>query len=157
MEQIAIGLLIWIAAHSGYDTAQLVPPPIVLLTHEAMAQTMAGDASDSAALQANLDQRVQGYYDPADGPRGTIYLIRAEDTPAAERYAEPADNPLFRERLLHELVHFAQQATGAYERFRCRSQGERDAYELGGQYLRQHNLPDPLPDRRLVARMLMLC
>ncbi len=111
MEQIAIGLLMWIAANSGYEAARLVPPPIVQLSPQAMAQTV-GSGGGGAALRSPQrldDHRVQGYYDPDAGPAGTIYLIRAEHTPDAERYADPRDNPLFRERLLHELVHFARR------------------------------------------------
>ncbi len=98
-----------------------------------------------------------GTYRWDEGPAGTIYLVRAEDTPGAARHAKPTDNPLFRERLLHELVHFAQQQTGAVARFNCRAEGERDAYRLGARYLQQQGIPDPLSNRKLVMFIQSSC
>jgi hypothetical protein len=153
MEQVAAALLVWIAAHSSYPVAQLAPPPVVLLTPQALIAQVERD--EGVAAQHGSDLRLQGYFKPDSAGGGTVYVIRPEDTPGAAAHADPADNPLFRERLLHELVHYAQAATGRH--FRCRSQGEVDAYALGGQYLKEHGVPDPLPERRLVARMVQMC
>ncbi len=156
MDQIAIALLIWISAHSEYTAAQLQPPPIVLLSPEAMTAVV-HEREGLPLVAGMVDKRIQGYFSWDDGAKGTIYLVRSEDTPGAGKYANPSDNPLFRERLLHELVHFAQRSTGAYERRQCSAQNEFDAYQLGGLYLRQLGVPDPLPNRLFLARMYSAC
>jgi hypothetical protein len=86
-----------------------------------------------------------------------IYLVHPQDTPGAAAHADPTENPLFRERLLHELVHFAQHASGAYARFDCPAQGELDAYRLGGLYLRQLGVADPMPGRMTWVRRYGAC
>ena len=156
MEQLAVSLLVWIAAHSPYPVGDVAPPPIVLLSPEAMTAIVYEDTG-TAQQAPKVDQQLQGYFDPDEGAHGTIFLVRPEDTPGAWQHAEPSDNPLFRERLLHELVHFAQHTTGEYERFRCPTQGELQAYDLGGKYLQQLGVPDPIPNRKLIARMLVRC
>jgi hypothetical protein len=48
-------------------------------------------------------------------------------------------------------------ASGAYARFDCPAQGEFDAYRLGGIYLRQLGVPDPLPGRMVWMRRYSAC
>ncbi len=156
MEPLALSLLLWIAAHSNLAVAGLSPPPIVLLGPEQMTALYYQQAG-MPSTAPKVDARVQGYFDWSDDSRGVIYLVRPQDTPGANAYTDPADNPLFRERLLHELVHFAQHASGAYARFDCPAQGEFDAYRLGGMYLRQLGVPDPLPGRMAWVRRFSSC
>lgn len=158
METLVLSLMLWLSSHSGYDIAQVAPPPVHLLSPEAMTslyyeQTALGIPAGAP----KVDRRIQGYFSWADAPQGVIYLIGPQDTPGAESYADPSENPLFRERLLHELVHFAQHAGGAYARFDCAAQGEFDAYRLGGVYLRQLGAADPLPGRMAFARRFSAC
>ncbi len=156
MEQLALSLLLWIAAHSTLAVAGLNPPPIVLLNPEQMTALYYQQAG-MPSTAPKVDTRVQGYFDWSGDSRGVIYLVRPQDTPGANAYTDPADNPLFRERLLHELVHFAQHATGSYERFDCPAQGEFDAYRLGGIYLRQLGVADPMPGRMAWVRRFSSC
>lgn len=158
METLTLSLLLWLAAHSDYDVARLSPPPVHLLSPEAMtALYYAQTKSGAPAGASKVNHRILGYFSWADAPQGVVYLVRPQDTPGAAAYADPTENPLFRERLLHELVHFAQHATGAYARFDCPGQGEFDAYRLGGLYLRQLGVADPLPGRWVWARRLGTC
>jgi len=156
MQEIAHALLVWIGAHSTLAAGDLQPPPIELIDPEELA-TLAHDRTGAPRPIAGIDSRVWGYYDWEEGPGGTIYVVRPEDTPGAERHPRPSDNPVFRERLLHELVHFAQHATGEVARFRCPTQGEWQAYSLGGLYLRQHGVPDPLPARSSLVYLFATC
>jgi hypothetical protein len=155
VEQIAVSLLLWIAANSPYAVSQLAPPPILTMTPQAITAAAIGDSPD--AQQQKVDSRIYGFFDAQAGPRGTIFLVRPEDTPGAGQFATPSDNPVFRERMLHELVHFAQEQTGVAAQFRCPSQGEVMAYRLGGMYLAELGVPDPLRNRRLMAAMHVRC
>lgn len=146
MEPIVAGLLVWIAAHSAYPVAGVTPPALVLVSAEKMADLVSAPAG-----------HVHGFFVADEGERGTIYLVRPEDTPRAEHYPAAADNPWFRERLLHELVHYAQHVSGEAAQWRCPSQGEFRAYLLGGRYLREAGVPDPLPNRRFSAFVATGC
>lgn len=157
MEQVAVSLLLWLAAHSSYEVGGLAPPPIVLLTPAALSALVREGAAEAAPAEPLPAIHVHGLYRPRDGPAGTVYLVRPEDTPGAERYAQPSDNPWFRERLLHELVHFVQHASGETSSYRCPSQGEYRAYQLGARYLHQIGAADPLPNRRMLAFMATGC
>lgn len=155
MEELASALLIWIAAHSEYAVAKARPPAIVLVDPAEM-QAVA-DTRASALHSSSPGGRLWGWFERGEGATGVIYLIRPEDTPQAERYADASENPLFRERLLHELVHYAQRVSGSDRTLDCLAQGEADAYRLGGLYLREAGVPDPLPHRRVWARNVSRC
>ena len=152
MEEIAAALLLWIAAHSPLDASRLKPPPVVLLDAEAIA----GRGHHNAPT-ASGEQRVLGYFAADEGPRGTIYVLRPERWPGQDDNAAAATDPLFRERLLHELVHYAQHATGQTARFECPMQGEAMAYALGGKYLRERNVIDPMPHRVMLVAAFTSC
>ncbi len=156
VEQLALSLLLWIAAHSTLWVAGLSPPPVVLLNPEQMTALYYQQAG-MPSTAPKVDTRVHGYFDWSGNGPGVIYLVRPQDTPGGAAYTDPADNPLFRERLLHELVHFVQHASGAYPHFDCPAQGEFDAYRLGGIYLRQLGVADPLPGRMAWVRRFSSC
>lgn len=157
IEQIAVALLMWIASHSSYPTAgRLPPPPIVLMTAEELS-ALVRERSGLALQDAGDQWRVYGYFSLDEDDHGTIYVPHPADTPGAELYEHPADNPIFRERLLHELVHYVQHATGAIHAFECQSRRELAAYYLGGVYLKERAVADPLPDRMFLAFWASRC
>jgi hypothetical protein len=160
MEALVLSLLLWLSANSDYEVAQFSLPQVRLLSPQAMTALcyeQAGAGPDAPADAATVDARIQGYFSGAESVSGTIYLVHPQDTPGAASYTDPTDNPLFRERLLHELVHFAQHASGAYARFQCPVEGEFAAYRLGAIYLRQLGVPDPMPGRVVWMRRFSAC
>ncbi len=156
MEPLVLSLLMWLAAHSDYNVTGLPTPQIRLLSPEAMTALYYEQAGAKAGAP-QVDTRIQGYFLWGDGLPGVIYLVDPRDTPGAAKYADPSDNPLFRERLLHELVHFAQRASGASANFPCPTRGEFEAYRLGGTYLRELGVPDPMPMRMRWAQRFSAC
>jgi hypothetical protein len=156
MESLAASLLIWIATYSFLPALPLRPPPIVLLTPEAMT-AMYYRETGSAMKEPKVDPRVLGYFRRKGPDAGTIYLISPDLVPQANRYSDPLENPIFQERLLHELVHYVQWTTGQYERFECPAAGELAAYTLGGRYLRSLGVIDPMPGRDFLAPQLSRC
>ncbi|WP_425426577.1 hypothetical protein [Antarctobacter heliothermus] len=64
---------------------------------------------------------------------------------------------MFREILLHELVHHVQRNTGLWDEWACPAIGETEAYRLGGRYLRQTRTADPLPNRNFWAAIYARC
>ncbi len=158
MDTLATTMLIWLAANSDFDVVHHGPPPIRLLSPEALTSLYREQNGVNAGEgAAKIDRRVQGYFSWTHAPNGVIYLVTPQDTPGAAWHADPTDNPLFRERLLHELVHYAQHVGGAYAKFDCPAQGEFDAYRLGGIYLRQLGVPDPMPGRMGWVRRFTAC
>jgi hypothetical protein len=156
MESLAASLLIWIATYSSLPATLLRPPPITLLSPEAMT-AMYYKESGSSMKAPEVDPRVMGYFRREGADAGTIYLISPDRVPQASRFLDPLENPIFRERLLHELVHYVQWATGQYSRFVCPAQGELAAYSLGGSYLRSLGVIDPMPNRDFWAPHLSRC
>ena len=156
MELLLDALLEWIGDHSSYDT-QNVPHPIVLqlspeeLTREfytGVAHLMPDDG---------VDERINALYAATDGPHGTIYLLSAHQYDESEFFDQPTDNPLWREVLLHELVHHVQWQSGDAEHWQCAAQGEFEAYMLGGRYLRQLAVADPMPNRNFWGMIYSRC
>lgn len=157
MNGLATALMAWIATNSSYDTANMPIPEIILMTP---AELTAEAYSDTPGLipVSGVDDRVLALYSFEDGANGTVYLLAPEqpDTPV-DPDEQPEFDPLFEERLLHELVHHVQRMSDAYSSFPCRNFGERQAYQLGGTYLRQRNVEDPLPNRNFWAHIYSRC
>ena len=77
------------------------------------------------------------------------------DYASGEMYKQ--ENLVFQERLLHELIHHVQKVSGAEQRFTCRKFGEKEAYLLGGEFLKSHYFTDLLPNRYILAHMYSRC
>jgi hypothetical protein len=156
MESLAAALLVWIATYSLLPAMVLRPPAVKLLSPEAMT-AMYHKETGSALKAPAVDPRVMGYFRREGADAGTIYLIDPDRVPQARRFLDPLENPIFRERLLHELVHYVQWATGQYNQFVCPAQGELAAYSLGGAYLRSLGVVDPMPNREFWVPHLSRC
>jgi len=156
MEMLIEILLAWIGKNSDYDTSALSRPVVVEMSAEQITREMYSDVPDLVPT-SGIDQRVLALYSWDEGTTGTIYIVRAEDTEGAQAGEDPLDNPVFQERLLHELIHHVQFRSGAYDRFPCTSFGEKQAYLLGGLFLKQRHVTDPLPNRNLLAHIYSRC
>lgn len=155
MPETVAYLLQWIALNTGHVTADLPLPEVVTMTPAEITAEYYGAAGLAAAGRQAVDPRIMALYAFEDGPHGTIYVIDPVLTEGADD--DPYGNPIFQERLLHELVHHVQRQTGAYDRFLCVAEGEIEAYRLGGTFLRQRNVMDPLPNRNFWAAIYSRC
>lgn len=156
MEQLIDALLDWIDHNSSYDTGY-VPHPIVLqLTPEALTREFYTGVPHLMP-DDGVDERVNALYAAGDGPHGTIYLLAAGVYQDAEFFDQPTENPLWREVLLHELVHHVQWQSGVADTWQCPAQGEREAYSLGGRYLTQSAATDPMPNRNFWSMIYSRC
>ena len=156
VEELVAALLAWITWNSDLDPSGVPPPVVRELDRVELTAELYRDAT--ALLPASgVDERVLALYSWKDDPNGVIHILDARLTDGLQPGEPPYENPVFRERLLHELVHHVQYHTGAYRRFTCPSEGEREAYLLGGRYLRQRYATDPLPNRRVLAHLYSRC
>jgi len=157
LQLLAKHLVLWIGAHTDYDVSRIPLPNIVEMSPKDLT-TEAYSDNPKQIPKSGIDDRVIALYSFEDGANGTIYILAA-------RYADdgaapgdpPENNPIFQERLLHELVHHVQRISGAYETFPCRNFGEHEAYELGGKFLKANHTADPLPNRVFWSRIYSRC
>ena len=66
-------------------------------------------------------------------------------------------NPVWREMIVHELVHHLQWRSGANETWACPRGGEREAYAVAGRWLRAVGADDPLPNRNFWGAIYGRC
>jgi hypothetical protein len=156
MDAIIGLLLMWIASHTDYDTAAMPRPQVIEMTPQQLTGEFYAEARHLMPADG-VDERINALYSAIDGAHGTIYILAATEAPDAEHFDDPYRNPLFLEILLHELVHHAQWQSGAADTWPCRSFGEREAYLLGGRYLRERRVDDPLKNRMFWAHMYARC
>ncbi|WP_417721920.1 hypothetical protein [Salipiger sp.] len=156
MDALIDALLDWIADHSAREIAD-VPHPVVLelSPRELTREFYSGVAS--LMPEDGVDERVNALFAVTDGPHGTIYILDARGIEGAAEYDDPHDNPLWREILLHELVHHVQHVSGEARGWACRNAGEMEAYVLGGRYLRERRVSDPMGNRMFWARAYSTC
>ncbi len=156
MKSLLIVLLAWIDQYSVYDTSGMPVPAVVELSAAALTQRVYRYTPEHIPV-TGVDHRLFAFYSWEHGEYGTIFIRPASDTEGSDTYDEPLRNPVFQERLLHELVHHVQYLDGAYERFHCDGMAEAEAYKLGGAFLYQKNVIDPLPNRQQIAYFHGLC
>ncbi|WP_238367335.1 hypothetical protein [Mesobacterium pallidum] len=156
MEALLEGLMEWIGQNTDYEAAAMPPPIIIEMSPEELTQEYYTGAPHLAPVDG-VDDRVNALYARAEGPHGTIYLRAAALTDGASQFDDPLDNPVFREVLLHELVHHAQWHSGEAETWACINYGELEAYVLGGRYLAERHVTDPMPNRLFWAHRYARC
>lgn len=156
MELLIDALLEWISAETGRDIAGLTRPTVVEMSPEELTGEYYADYP-YLAPEDGRDERLQALYASTDGASGTIYILAAETVEDAEHFDAPHENPVWREILLHELVHHIQWQSGEADSWQCQSFGEREAYMLGGRYLDRTRTRDPLPNRRFWAHVYARC
>lgn len=156
MEALSLALLLWIGEHSPYNTDDMSVPEVIEMSPQSLTKEAYSEHPDKAPA-SGVDERIYALYAFEDGPQGTIYILSADLTEGAEHYTNPIDNPLFQERLLHELVHHAQRISGKYDQIPCRNFAEKDAYLLGGQFLKENGVADPMPNRQFWAHLYSRC
>lgn len=156
MEALINLMLEWVAGNSPYDTADMPHPVVVELSPEALTLEFY-DGIASLLPEDGVDERLNALFAVTDGPHGTIYILDANVIEGAGEYDDPHDNPLWREILLHELVHHAQAQSGVSAGWACLRHGEMEAYTLGGRYLKERRITDPMPNRMIWAHAYSRC
>ena len=157
MKEVVMALMVWIGQNSPYDTTDMPIPQVVEMSPEELTDEAYSDAPHMKP-ENGVDERVWALYNFEEGPHGTIYILAADYTDDGAVPDEPSYmDPVFQERLLHELIHHVQYVSGAYDTFPCRNFGELDAYALGGKFLKQRYARDPLPNRHFWARVYSRC
>lgn len=156
MDSLVALLLNWIAANTHYEFGDIPHPAVIELTAQELTRELYRDVPDSIP-DSGVDDRIQALYSWEDGQHGTIYILERDNTKVSLSQETGLDNPLFQERLLHELVHHVQYVTGEYDSFTCMKEGELAAYQYAGKFLRQQSVADPLPNRRILAHLYSRC
>ena len=156
MEGLIDLLLDWIGQNTSYQVAGLPRPAVIALTPTELTKEFYSGTAHLAP-EDGIDDRLNALYSVEDGPNGTIFIPAPTEVADAEHFDDPIENPLFREILLHELIHHVQWQSGAASQWECQSFGEREAYRLGGRYLRHRRVTDPLPNRNFWAHMYARC
>ncbi|SDF04030.1 hypothetical protein SAMN04488105_111169 [Salipiger thiooxidans] len=77
----------------------------------------------SLVSEDGVAERPNALFAATDGPHGTIYILDADTIDGASHYDDAHENPLWREILLHELVHHAQAQHGAVAGWECQRGG----------------------------------
>lgn len=156
MNELISALMIWIGANSSYPIAGLPLPEVVVTTAETLTREAYADVPGLLPADG-VDERLLALYAFEDGAHGTVYVLDCRARESSGTDEEPCRDPLFRERLLHELVHHVQYHNGVYARLPCRAAAEKDAYLLGGKYLAAHHVTDPMPNRNFWAHIYSRC
>lgn len=172
MENLIATLMVWIGTHTSYNVGDIPSPEVRLVSPAEMTQEYYSGTDISVPVSGGIDSRIYALYNNEDADNGIIFLIdprlndeleseSADDTSLRDLtrplHNDWLENPVFQEQLLHELIHHVQFQSGAAEQFKCPSAGEKEAYFLGGQYLRLRHATDPLPNRYLLAHIYSRC
>ncbi|MFW2587501.1 DUF6647 family protein [Sagittula sp. SSi028] len=156
MEALIDLMLDLVAEHTDYDTTRLDPPVVVEVGRGFMTDRFY-DGRAHMMPATGVEERlnalyVEGRNDSAD----IIFIVPADQFAGASYFENPQDNPLWREVLLHEMVHHAQKHAGG-DTWTCVGRGEAEAYQVGAAYLADLGLPDPMKDRTIWKTLYTDC
>lgn len=154
MTDLMTALMLWISSNTTYDTTGMPLPELVEMTPRELTAEYYTDVPHLIPAKG-VDDRVQALYAPGDGRDGRVYVLAAKYVDGAGD--DPYGNPLFQEMVLHELIHHVQFESGAADAYLCPAQGEIEAYAMGGRYLKQRYVTDPMPNRAFWARVYSRC
>lgn len=146
-------LLQWISANSSYDTMNIRLPTVVEMTRTEITREFYTDYPDKIPMNG-VDDRINALY---NAEKEILYVISATLATHADKFDSPHENPVWREIVLHELIHHVQWQSGRLKDWPCKRFGEKEAYLLGGKYLQQKATADPLLNRRFWASMYSRC
>lgn len=153
MDSLLIALLQWISANSTYNTENIRLPTVIEMTRQEITTEYYTDYPNKIP-SSGVDERINALY---NSEKEILYVLRASLMDDSDEFDTPQENPIWRETVLHELVHHIQWQTGQHKKWQCKRNGEWDAYYLGGKYLKQHFSDDPLPNRRFWANIYSRC
>ena len=137
MEQLMLGLLMWLGAHSNYSIPDYLPA-VEYKTGEELWNIRYGNVPKEEGLD-----KILGLFHSKRGKYGTVYLNKNFDPSKKEHQMI----------LLHELVHFLQFSNKA--KFACESAKEPEAYDLTKLWLKENNMPFPFDEATI--HILGLC
>ncbi|MBR9836960.1 MAG: hypothetical protein GYB50_03590 [Rhodobacteraceae bacterium] len=156
MEALIDLLLDWVAQNTPYETAAMPHPAVVERSPELLTREFYSGIA-SLMPEDGIDERLDALFAVTDGAHGTIYILDADTIDGASHYDDARENPVWREILLHELVHHAEARSGAVSGWECRRHGEMEAYSLGGRSLDEARIEDPMPNRMFWAHAYSRC
>ena len=136
MDELYAVLLSWATTLSGYPTPG-VPAEIVAVSHEVLVQRACG----------GRECKVLGWFPP--GQR--IYV---------DERLGPADDLVAASIVVHEMVHYLQYRSGAFDSFDCAKsiELEREAYAIQREFLLRYGVYRPVGvnSHRCCARLASL-
>ena len=151
MEQLLVGLLLWISQHSEFEYKQeMVLPTIEQVSSLELAALYIGKDNkaqgyltqdDKSDVYQNLAANLEAFYDPE---LNIIYL--------GEKIALESDYG--RAVIVHELVHFLQKTHNHRAKVDCKNALEKDAYFIQEAYMKAHNLTPSFNGFTVLTRSL---
>jgi hypothetical protein len=151
MEELLVGLLLWISQHSSFEyKAEMGLPVVEQVSQLELAELFVGKGNkaqgflskdDKERVYKSLASSLEAVY-AAD--KNTIYLGKKIDPQSA--YG--------RSVVVHELIHFLQKTHQAETTVACRNALEKDAYLIQADYMKQHGLKPPFNGFTVMMRSL---
>ena len=151
MEQLLVGLLLWISQNTSFEYHQDMGLPIVeQVTQHELVKIYVGEdnhaqgflsENDKETMHKNLLVSLQAVY---TSDTNVIYL-GGKVNPETE-YG--------RSVLVHELVHFLQKKHNHHQNVVCMNELEKDAYLIQAQYMREKNLKPPFDKFTILIRSI---
>ncbi len=153
METLMDALLEWTGSNTDHPVTDVPPPEIVPMDPRALTVEAYSDVPQLLP-EDGVDERVRALY---NAELRRIYVLDPRHVGGWDEHEEAFSNPAWREILLHELIHHVQWSTGVADLWPCKAFGEKEAYLLGGRYLKERSVTDPLPNRNFWAHAYARC
>ena len=141
LEAMMIASLAWINANGPYEEVPLEEccPTIIVQDGESFVYQLLGPQRHYKKMQTN--PKWIEYHSSAAG----LYFHGRNLIFINSDHAHMSTDPMFQVVLLHEMVHWVQDVSGAWDDYECSAATERTAYELQRDWLVEQG-HDPWPN-----------
>lgn len=151
MEQLMVGLLLWISQHTSFEyNPDMGLPEIEQVSQEKLAELYLGKGgqnlgylsdADKKHIFNNLARSLEAVY---ASDNNTIFL--GEKIDPKSTYG--------RSVLIHELIHFLQNKHQMHDKVACANALEKDAYLIQSDYMVQNKIIPPFNKFTIMMRSL---
>jgi hypothetical protein len=139
MEQLLVGLLLWISQHSAFEYHPDMGLPIVQSVSQIeLAELYVGKDSDEKAQGFLSDTAKEAAYKQLAASLEAVYAADKNTIYLGTRI-DP-NSAYGRAVVVHELIHFLQKVNKHETKVACSNALEKDAYTIQAKYMKAHKL-----------------
>ena len=152
MEQLMMGLLLWISQHTMFEyQPEMGLPNVEQVTQQKLAELYMG--TDESRLGYLSDADKESIFNDLTNSLEVVYASDNNTIYLGEKI-EP-ESTYGRSVMVHELVHFLQNKNDMHKQVTCKNALEKDAYLIQSDYMVQNNTIPPF--NRFTIMMRSLC
>ncbi len=151
MEQLLIGLLLWIDQNSAFEyQTKMGLPEVQQVTQRQLAKIYVGKGDTAQGLLSDVDK--EKMYTSLASSLEAVYAADKNIIYIGKKI-DP-QSPYGRSVMVHELIHFLQKVHNHHASAPCLNALEKDAYNIQEKYMKENKLTPTFNGLTVIMRSI---